>query len=269
MKVSIIIPSYKPGAYLYECLKSIKSQTLSDSEYEIIIILNGCNDPYLSKIHVFVEELFGSARNVIVFQTDVPGVSNARNVGIEAAKGEYITFIDDDDVISSTYLEELLKVSSSTCIGCANSFAFVNDLSEQKKKFMSIAFERCKNKSYSLYTYRQFLSPPWGKLFHRDIICSTRFSVSLKKSEDSVFCLQLTPRIKEMKLTVNTAIYYQRMREGSAMRTKHSVWNEFTQLIKIECEYLSVWLKHPFSYNFLFFLSRMAASVRNFLFYIK
>lgn len=267
MDISVIIPSYKPQDYLFECLNSLFRQTIPHNIFEVIIILNGCKDPYYSLIKERIS-LFKEF-NVSILQTDISGVSNARNIGIDYANGKYITFIDDDDLVSPTYLEDLLVVSSPTCVGCANSYAFVDDITEKRDNFMSRAFERCKNKPYSIYSYRQFLSPPVIKLIHRDIIGKTRFPITLKKSEDSVFCLQLAPKIKKMALAANSAIYYQRIREGSAMRTKNSIMNEFLQLVKLELEYIKVYIRNPFSYNVLFFLSRMFAGCRNFLTYIK
>ena len=111
MKISVIIPSYKPGDYFRVCLASLKSQTLSKDKFEVIIILNGCSEPWLSEVKALIENY---ARDVAIrlIQTGTPGVSNARNIGIDNAKGEYITFIDDDDYVSPRYLENLLFNSS-------------------------------------------------------------------------------------------------------------------------------------------------------------
>lgn len=54
MKVSVIIPTYKPGKYIEQCLKSLYSQTLSHNEFEVIIVLNGDKEPFFSKINEFI-----------------------------------------------------------------------------------------------------------------------------------------------------------------------------------------------------------------------
>ena len=269
MTISVIIPSYKPGEYINDCLKSIKEQSLSESEYEVIIILNGCCEPYLEMLTSVKKNLFHNSDNVHIIQTDIPGVSNARNLGIEAAKGEYLTFVDDDDVVSPTYLACLLDVSSPTCIGCANSYAFFNDISEKKTNFMSKAYEACKGNPFSLYAYRKFLSPPVIKMIHKDIIGKARFPLNIRKSEDSVFCLELSPRIKDMKLASETAVYYQRLRSGSAMRTRGSKWNEIILHLRIDWEYLKVWMANPFRINVRFALSRIVACMKNLWVYLK
>ena len=50
MKISVIVPSYKPQSYIWECLNSIYNQTFPKTEYELVLVLNGCNEPYNTKI---------------------------------------------------------------------------------------------------------------------------------------------------------------------------------------------------------------------------
>lgn len=267
MKVSVIIPSYKPSYYLWDCLDSLILQTIPAVEFEILVILNGCKEPYYADISEYIYNHRNN--NIRLIQTDVPGVSNARNLGIEASNGEYITFIDDDDIVSPTYLTSLLNVSSPTCIGCANSYAFVDDISECKPNFLRKAFVKCYGQSFSLFGYRKFLSPPVVKMIHRNIIADARFPVTFRKSEDSIFCMLLTPRIKDMKLTDDSAIYYQRKRQGSVMRTRNSRIKEIWHFLKLEFEYIKLVLKHPLRYNYVFVMSRMVAAIWNLWVYIR
>lgn len=267
IEISVIIPSYKPGKYLFECLDTLFNQTLSKDVFEVILILNGCNEPYADRIYDYINK--HRDFSIKFRQTDVPGVSNARNIGIESVHGEYITFIDDDDIVSPTYLERLLAFSSPTCVGCANSYAFINDISEQRVNFIRKAFEKCSGLPFTLYDYRQYLSPPVAKLIHRSIIADSRFPIDMKKSEDSVFCLKISPRIEDMKLASPDAVYYQRLREGSSMRKKESIWSIIKEHLFIEYKYFSVWVKNPFRYNLKFFLSRIVACGRNCLHYIR
>lgn len=264
--ISVIVPSYKPQSYLWECLDSIRNQTILPKSYEIILILNGCLQPYKHHVEEYIKEHCNWQIRLI--HTDIPGVSNARNLGIDASKGEFITFIDDDDLISPNYLEELLKVSNDTCIGCSNSYCFEETIENCNDNFISKAYKKCKEVPFSLYEYRKYLSPPVCKLIHRTIIGEVRFPVELAKSEDSVFCLQLTPKVKKMRLTGEDAIYYQRRRVGSVMRRRNSFWYEFTAFCKLEMAYLTIWLSHPFNYKCLLVLSRMAAGFKNFIKYV-
>ena len=85
MKISVIVPSYKPQAYLWECLDSIYAQSFPKTEYELVLVLNGCNEPYHTQIKEWLTEHADLQAQCI--QTDVPGVSNARNIGMKAARG--------------------------------------------------------------------------------------------------------------------------------------------------------------------------------------
>ena len=262
MKISVVVPSYKPGPYLWECLDSIYNQTFSGSQFEVIIVLNGCNEPYRSQI----EEYISSHTDKCAFrliQTDTPGVSNARNIGIENSQGEYLTFVDDDDIISENYLEELLKVSDRYTVGCCTSYSFEDDIHTIKENFLSVTYNRVKNTKYNIYRYRQFMSPPVCKMIHREIIGNDRFPHNLRRSEDSVFCLRISGKIKELKLAAPSAVYYIRRRSGSATRSDVNIKDELSELWKIEITYLKYWLSHLFSVNVTFMLSRIAAGFRN------
>lgn len=85
MKISVIVPSYKPQAYLYECLDSIYNQTFPKPEYELVLVLNGCNEPYNSQIRDWIQS--HSGLQIQFFQTDEAGVSSARNMALNAARG--------------------------------------------------------------------------------------------------------------------------------------------------------------------------------------
>lgn len=266
MLVSVIIPSYKPEGYLWECLDSLCNQSLDGKDFEVLIVLNGCNKPFAEQIEKYIKR--HQTHCIRLIQTDVPGVSNARNIGIEAAKGEYLTFVDDDDIVSPAYLEDLLEVSTPTCVGCTNSFAFVDDVSELIPNFISNAFQKCKSKKFSTFNFRSFLSPPVCKMIHRDIIGATRFSTDLKKGEDGIFCFACSIRIADMKLSSENTVYYQRLRKGSAMRRKNSIGFEFCESMRQEIALFAHWIKHPFKYNILYTASRVLGIWRNFVSYI-
>lgn len=121
--VSLVVPTYKPGGYIEECLASLGAQTLNASKFEVIIVLNGCDEPWRSQIRAFIDRHL-SKHCVRLIQTNVAGVSNARNIGIEEAQGEFIGFLDDDDYVSPSYLEELSGISTETCVGLSDSAYF-------------------------------------------------------------------------------------------------------------------------------------------------
>lgn len=266
IKISVIIPSYCPDDYIFECLDSVCQQSFDIHEYEILVIVNGCNEPYVTKINDYL--LSKGYKNYIrVLQTDKAGVSNARNMGIDYSKGEYLVFVDDDDVISHNYLFELYKVSDKNTIGCSNSYSFNESIENIERNFLTEGYDKCAGKEYKPFLYRHFLSPPVCKLIHRGIIGNTRFPLNLRRSEDSVFCMCLVRNIKSMVLAPSNCIYYIRKRQGSASRNKRPIYKDIQELLVIELSYIKIWIRHPFSYNIKFILSRLVAAILNFRIY--
>ena len=265
--VSVIIPTYKPGDYIYECLKAVCNQSFSKDDYEIVIVVNGCKEPFVENISSYLKKTLEC--NYQILQTDIPGVSNARNFGMEKATGEYLVFVDDDDIITNNYLSELYSVSSRNCIGCANSLSFHESIAKTQENFLTRAFLSNVGRPFDIFHYRQFLSPPVCKMIHRDIIGVARFPVTLKRSEDSVFCMSFAHRVTNMKLAATDCIYYIRLRTGSATRIKKNLSDYFVELLKIECAYLKIWVRNPLSLNVRFVASRFAAAIKNFYEYIN
>lgn len=102
-KFSIIVPVYNTAQYVEECIKSIVSQTNCD--YELIVIDDGSNDRSVE----IVKNIIKDCAHCRIIQSDHRGVCSARNKGIEIAKGDYICFVDSDDILYADYIENLFK----------------------------------------------------------------------------------------------------------------------------------------------------------------
>lgn len=101
VKVSIIIPVYNTAKYLEDCLESASEQTLKD--IEIIIV----NDDSTDNSEDIIKKFCDKDNRFNYFKQTHKGVSSARNKGIELAKGEYIFFLDSDDIVAEDYFEKL------------------------------------------------------------------------------------------------------------------------------------------------------------------
>lgn len=101
--VSIIIPVYNAEKHLAECLKSAMKQTWSNTE--IIMVDDGSSDSSIS-----VAKKYADGEKIIVISQKNSGASAARNAGLKAAKGEYIQFLDADDLLSPDKIESQLNV---------------------------------------------------------------------------------------------------------------------------------------------------------------
>ena len=104
MKVSIIMPVYNKAKYLENMVNCILSQTYTN--FELIIINDGSTDGS-DKI---CDKLSKDSR-IKVIHIENAGVSNARNIGLEIVRGEYIQFLDADDYIEKNMLEDLVKIA--------------------------------------------------------------------------------------------------------------------------------------------------------------
>jgi len=101
-KISIIIPLFNAENYISDCINSIFSQT--SDKYELIIINDGSTDSSISKC----ADLIRNKKNACLLQQNNSGPNVARNLGLTYARGEYVIFIDADDIIESNTVEKLL-----------------------------------------------------------------------------------------------------------------------------------------------------------------
>lgn len=261
MKVSVIIPTYRPQSYLWECLGSLCNQTMKHDEYEVVVVLNGEREPYEQDIRDFFRAHCGVAWKYAYSQE--AGVSNARNVGLDLARGEYIAFVDDDDYVSPTYLQELCAMSDVTCVGVAHPVAFDDasgkvlpyDLENTYKK----ALNHSKGADFVLVS--RLFRGPWMKMFHRDVIGDRRFDLSFRNGEDSLYMFLLSDRFSTVACTSEDSIYYRRIRQGSAnFSTTFSY--RLRNSLKMILRYTETYVHDIRSYRFSFYLTRVLGAIK-------
>lgn len=264
MKISVIVPTYKPQEYIWDCLNSIKNQTFSKDDFELILVLNGCKEPYYSQIKEYIARNF-VGYNINFIQTDQGGVSNARNIALDMAQGEYITFIDDDDYISPQYLEKLYLAASPDTVSMCYPYKFNDGCMEQISYVITDAY----NSNYkhrenlTINTMRKFFQGPCMKLIHRNIINDRHFNINFKNGEDSLFMFLISNNIQNITLTDKTAIYYRRVRNLSATTRPRNKNERIINSIKLISEYFLIYIKSPFKYNFIFFITRILGSIKS------
>lgn len=106
-KISIIVPVYNVELYLEKCLKSLVNQSLQ--EIEILIVNDGSKDSSQDIIDQFQHEY---PRKILSFIKENGGLSDARNFGIDRAKGEFIAFVDSDDYVSETMFQDMYNLAT-------------------------------------------------------------------------------------------------------------------------------------------------------------
>ena len=172
-RVSVIIPVYNVGNYLDRCMKSIVNQTYKN--LEIILVDDGSTDQSAELCDRWAEK---DERISVVHQNN-GGPSNARNTGLDRARGDYLMFVDSDDVISFNiveYLVGLLERERADISICDVLHIF----NEGKAAFQSGAAEiRSYNRIEAiqeLWYQKSFLPSACAKVYRKEIFGSLRFA---------------------------------------------------------------------------------------------
>ena len=189
--ISIIIPVYNtPLELLKRCLLSIRQQLFTD--WETIII----NDGSTLFTESDLRSVCGRDNRIRVITQDNKGVSVARNVGVFAAKGEYIAFIDGDDTISKGFLQESYieakKYNADMIIGCIEYVPYV-DVKQgvlKKKVFRNSEIVDVKKALLGIPQNSiefSILGTPCGRLYRSEIVKKVLFRENIPLCEDLIF----------------------------------------------------------------------------------
>lgn len=262
MKISVIIPTYKPKDYLWECLDSLAAQTFAKEDFEVILVLNGCDDPYKSQIEKYIKKHNGSL-NLKLLHTLQGGVSNARNMALDYAEGRFICFIDDDDYVSETYLERLYDKADEDTIVISDTFYFEDGKAEtQIPDRMTELFGIMSPDGKAEYMKgRRFLFNGCMKLIPASMISGRHFDTSFSIGEDCLFMFMISDRLKYIDFTSADAIYYRRVRPDSALHSHTGKLMVFTNDMKLVCGYTKIYLSGLRRYSLHFFLTRIRGAL--------
>ncbi len=184
-KISIIVPVYNVEQYLLRCIDSILAQTFTD--FEVLLVDDGSKD----RSGAICDEYAAKDRRVRVFHKPNGGVSSARNVGLENARGEWIGFVDSDDYVKADFLSAFFKQRQDADM-LSQGFYSPNWMN---KSAMTISEkdEIIDGDSLASFVLRMTKTSQigylWCKLFRRQIIekYSIRFEESVCHMEDRLF----------------------------------------------------------------------------------
>lgn len=262
MKISVIIPTYKPKDYLWECLDSLAAQTFAKDEFEVILVLNGCDEPYMSQIGKYIEE-HKDDMTIKFLHTLQGGVSNARNMALEHAAGKFICFIDDDDYVSETYLERLYDKAGEDTIVISDTYYFEDGKADNHiPNRMTELFSLMSPEGKAEYIKgRRFLFNGCMKLIPSKMIAGRRFDTSFTIGEDCMFMFMISDRLRYVDFTSADAIYYRRVRPDSALHSHTGRWKVFLNDMKLIWGYTSIYLGGLRRYSFHFFLTRLRGAL--------
>ena len=211
--ISVIVPIYNVEKYLDKCVDSIVKQSYEN--LEIILVDDGSPDKCPKKCKEWIKK----DRRIKVIHKKNGGLSDARNAGLDKAKGEYITFIDSDDYVEPNYVE----------------FLYRNIVKEKADISMGKQYVRYPKKTYNTGTGNRYVLnahdcldkllysedfdvSAWGKLYKRELFNDARF-IKGRLFEDTALCYKLIDKSKKIVLD-SQPIYYYIMRNNSITNKK-------------------------------------------------
>jgi glycosyltransferase involved in cell wall biosynthesis len=225
--ISILVPVYNAENYLHDCLNSIRSQTFTD--FEVLLIDDGSDDHSLS----ILQEFQAADSRFQVHHQENRGVSSARNLGLQNAVGEFVCFVDADDKIAPTYLEDLYLAMGDQVDSTMGGFCRIDLLSHEECEVVPqrkietleenlLGFYAANHKDWQRYMV--------NRLFRRSIIQTNnlRFKEDIYYKEDGLFLVQYLCASNGMVGCVDKILYYYYRNATGAMS---KTWNAFDEKI--------------------------------------
>lgn len=218
-KITVIVPVFNTEPYLRQCLDSIIRQTFKN--LEIICVNDGSTDNSWK----ILEEYARKDPRIRIIDQENKRVGGARNVGIKAASGDFICFIDSDDYIHSAYLETLYKIHEQTQVDMVVNRLF------KLKTGIEIGEEKVTN-----VCYKVLKNPLWSVLSHQKYrvrfnVCTSLFRTELVKNhlfiegiyyEDYPWMVALVAKQPKVAVT-NTFLYYYRHNPQSITKSNFTI----------------------------------------------
>ncbi len=212
MLFSIIIPVYNVQNTLQRCLDSIKAQ--ADQDYEVILIDDGSTD----RSGDLCDEAAKTNDHFRVFHQENKGPAAARNCGLQAARGEYICFVDSDDFIAEDYLEQLALVIRESRPGAV---FFGYHLTDKVGKIVKsiVPDQLAGNRMELLETLsdRDLFGYTWIKCFSKDAAEGIEFPEDMRLFEDEVFACRVLKKDHSVEILSKPIYHY--VTEGTQMLT--------------------------------------------------
>lgn len=213
--ISVIVPVYRVEKYLPACIDSILNQTFTD--FELILVDDGSPD----RCPEICDETAKRDARVRAIHQANQGLSAARNAGIEAAHGAWLSFVDSDDFLAPDFLETLHDAAVRAGADCALCGVQLTDEAGEKigqplsmadgvRTGRSILETLCRAPAM-LYLI------VWNKLYRRDIFQTLRYPVGMQ-NEDTYLAAELFDTVQTV-ICVSKPMYFYRQRADSIMYT--------------------------------------------------
>ena len=191
-KVSVVVPVYNAEKTLRQCVDSILCQDSRD--FELLLIDDGSKDSSAA----ICDEYSGQDERVLVFHKPNGGVSSARNLGLDNAQGQWITFVDSDDYITNDFFDGIDRNENDLLIV---PYIWSRNGNDSKDERLS-QFDIVEKKEMKFFLY-YFLTTaifrgPCAKFYKRELLEGIRFDESMKVAEDACFVHQYMLKCQQL-----------------------------------------------------------------------
>lgn len=215
---SIVLPVYNTEQYLPACLDSIASQSYAD--FEVIMVDDDSTDGSAAICKEYAER----DPRFVYCHKENGGVSSARNVGIGMAKGEWLLFVDSDDVLMPDSLAVFVKMCASPNVDLAmgtyilDSYKQKECFSESKTFDMSLDRNAIMELMFLTHTYN-YQGYVWNKVFRTSIVKENniQFDVDVYYNEDRLFCVQYICKMNGQARFCSLPVYRYNKRQSGAV----------------------------------------------------
>lgn len=208
--ISVIVPVYNAEPFLTDCISSILDQTYAD--FELILVDDGSTDDSAA----IITRVAASDPRIVAIYRPNGGLSAARNIGLDAAHGQYITFVDADDMIHPQFLSTLMgMMNPDVDIAACDSVSRQHRLLPRWPQTQTGAvatYEGTEALSEMLYQTSRLRHTAWGKLYRRHLWADLRFPPGW--FEDLHISVDLFPAARQIAFT-SQPLYFYRRHQGS------------------------------------------------------
>lgn len=209
VKVSVVIPVYNPGRYIEDCIESLLRQSLPDDEYEAIFVNDGSTDETPARL----DQLAAEHEHVQVIHQEPSGWSGKpRNVGIAAARGEFVMFVDNDDWLGDEALERMYEY------GVANEADVIIGKMAGKGRPVPLQLFRVNRPRANVDNAPLIDSLTPHKMFRKDFLDkhAIRFKEGRRRLEDHVFVAETYLLASSVAVLSDYVCYYHVKREDAS-----------------------------------------------------
>lgn len=218
--LSIVIPVFNAQRYIKTCLDSI---FFNDTErIEVIVVNDGSSDDSLQILQEY-QQMYP----IIIIDQQNAGVSAARNHGIERAQGQYITFVDADDVIYEGLIQSVLDVSQAGQMKDILIFNY-QDIDENGTCIWQndvVGTIKTKTDIDASYILGHYFNTVWGKVYHTELIKKNKvyFPVGVSLGEDTFWVGNLLSKIKTYACFAQNAYGYRQNDNGAVVQLRKNL----------------------------------------------